>query len=253
MDSVGETLAKSGLHEKWIKGLRTEEINSFGHAALARLLKLTDLKPGATVLDAGCGTGTNTRWLADRGFGVTGADFSDFALEQARKASPELDYLKADLTALPFPSAGFDAIICIGVLMHIPAIGTALRELARVLKPGGWLIVAEVNPSAPETLLFRFLWSVSDHEMKRTEQGVEVWSETPSGPLMSRKTNGRWMTRFLAGRNLRLIRRMAGELTETYIYSGRLKPLLHRLNSFWFKLHGPAALAVSNYYLYRKG
>ena len=66
--SVPDTLSKPDIHRAWIENLRTDEVNTFGFAALERLLLQTDLRPGAALLDAGCGTGTNSVWLAKRGF-----------------------------------------------------------------------------------------------------------------------------------------------------------------------------------------
>ena len=124
--SVADTLSKPDVHRAWIETLRTDEVNAFGFAALERLLRRTDLKPGATVLDAGCGTGTNSVWLAERGFKVTGADFSEFALSEAKGEG--IDYRREDLTSLSFADASFDAVICIGVLMHIPEVEKALAS-----------------------------------------------------------------------------------------------------------------------------
>ena len=150
--SVPDTLSKPDIHRAWIENLRTDEVNTFGFAALERVLLQTDLKPDAAVLDAGCGTGTNSVWLAKRGFKVTAADFSEFALSEAEGEG--IDYRREDLTALSLEDASFDAVICIGVLMHIPDVEKALQELVRVLRPGGYLIIAEANANAPETYAF---------------------------------------------------------------------------------------------------
>jgi len=247
---VSDTLSKPDLHEEWIRNLRTDRINSFGFNALRRVIALTDLEPGSRVLDAGCGTGTNSRWLARQGFKVTGADFSDFALGQAKG---EVDYRHEDLTALTFPDAEFDADFCIGVLMHIPDVEKAFEELARVLKPGGWLVLAESNADAPETYVFRLYWTLAGkHVVKRQPQGVEVWSQTSAGPMLSRKASPKWLIRFAEQRGLELVRRMSGEFTELYAYGKLFRGVAHALNSLWFSLRGPPSVALGNYYLFRK-
>lgn len=255
--SVADTLSKSDVHRDWIENLRTDEVNRFGFAALERMLERTNLAAGAEVLDAGCGTGTNSRWLDERGFRVTGADFSEFALEEARAASHGIDYRREDLTRLSFPDGSFDAVACIGVLMHIPAIEDALRELVRVLRPGGWLLIAEANARAPETYLFRAYWRLRRRSIKvvRKPSGIEAWAETSAGPLLSRKTSARWLTRFLREAGMKRIRRTTGELTELYAYTSntRVRTLLHRLNELWFRLRGPPSVAIANYYLFTKG
>jgi len=250
--SVPDTLSKPDIHRAWIENLRTDEVNTFGFAALERLLLQTDLRPGAALLDAGCGTGTNSVWLAKRGFKVTGADFSEFALSEVEGEG--IDYRREDLTALSLEDASFDAVICIGVLMHIPDVEKALQELVRVLRPGGYLIIAEANANAPETYAFRAYWRIARRNIRvdRKACGVEVWSETAAGPLLSRKTSATWLTRFLGDRGMKLVTRTTGELTELYVYSGRIRKAVHRLNRLWFGLHGPPSLAVGNYYLFRK-
>ena len=194
--SVPDTLSKPDIHRAWIENLRTDEVNTFGFAALERVLLQTDLKPDAAVLDGGCGTGTNSVWLAKRGFKVTGADFSEFALSEAEGEG--IDYRREDLTALSLEDASFDAVICIGVLMHIPDVEKALQELVRVLRPGGYLIIAEANASAPETYAFRAYWRITRRNIRadRKACGVEV-QRTAAGPPLSRKTSATWLTRFL--------------------------------------------------------
>jgi SAM-dependent methyltransferase len=102
------------------------------------------LAPGATVVELGCGGGTDeTRALAAR-FRVTGVDLSKEQLARARKRVPEADYLHADLTTVEFALGSLDAVASFYVLNHAP------RELlaplfARVhawLRPGGLLLTA---------------------------------------------------------------------------------------------------------------
>jgi ubiquinone/menaquinone biosynthesis C-methylase UbiE len=250
--SVADTLSKPDVHRAWIENLRTDEVNAFGFAALERVLRRTDLKPGAKVLDAGCGTGTNSIWLAQQGFKVTGADFSDFALSEAKGEG--IDYRREDLTALRFENASFDAVFCIGVLMHIPDVEKALQELVRILRPGGHLIIAEANANAPETYAFRAYWKLARKgiRVERKLPGLEAWNDTSAGPLLSRKTSAAWLKRFLLDRGMKMISRTTGELTELYVYSGRIRKLIHGLNRLWFRLRAPPSLAIGNYYLFRK-
>jgi ubiquinone/menaquinone biosynthesis C-methylase UbiE len=254
--SVAATLTQATLHERWIDNLRTEEVQKFGFAALRRLLARTDLKAGDAVLDAGCGTGTNSRWLAAQGLNVTGADFSDFVLEQARARLDGIEYCHQDLTKLGFSNDSFDAVICVGVLMHIPEIEKALCEIVRVIRPGGWLIIAEANAWAPETYLFRGWWLLSrkDFEIVKGPRGVEVWAQTPVGPLLSRKMSPNWLTQFLASQGIHRISRTTGELTELYAYSSSkaARKILHKLNDIWLKIGGPPGMANANYYLFKK-
>lgn len=104
--------------------------------------------PPSRVLEVGCGTGTNTLWLAERGFEVLGVDISTRAIAKAKAKSAgasvefrELDFLTAELDAAPF-----DFVFDRGVL-HVfddaASRATFARHVARVLAPGGhWLSIA---------------------------------------------------------------------------------------------------------------
>ncbi len=97
-------------------------------------------KHGATkILDAGCGNGRNTRYIAKRGFSVQGADFSRVAIKQARRADPMTKYGLSDIRRLPYRKATFDVVICLHTIFHgrLADIQKASAELFRVTKPGG--------------------------------------------------------------------------------------------------------------------
>lgn len=140
--------------------------------------------------------------------------------------------------------------------MHIPAVENALAELVRVLRPGGALVIAECNASSPETYLFRLYWRMVSRDIRvcRKPQGIEVWSETPAGPLLSRKVSIGWLTDFLAKHGMKRCLRMTGELTELYVYVGNqlVRKLIHRLNTIWLRLRGFPSVALGNILVFRK-
>ena len=110
-------------------------------APLAALEEMArSLPPAAAVLDLGCGPGVPvTRWLARRGYTVTGVDISAQQLELARQQVPGATFLKADMAALDFPPATFDAVVAFYSIIHVPR-GEQPALLRRVhgwLKPGG--------------------------------------------------------------------------------------------------------------------
>jgi SAM-dependent methyltransferase len=102
--------------------------------------------PPGTVLDAACGTGRYAGMLADLGHEVIGVDQSGAMLDIARKKLPSARFLEGDLTALPLPGRSVDAVVCALALVHVPDLANALREFARVLRPGGRLVISDVHP-----------------------------------------------------------------------------------------------------------
>lgn len=99
----------------------------------------------ASILDFGCGTGEITRALAAAGYAVTGCDLSPGMIAGARAGTPvggpTFVVLEAACTpALPFADGQFDAVMSSSVFEYLPDPATQLRELRRVLRPGGWLV-----------------------------------------------------------------------------------------------------------------
>jgi len=109
------------------------------------------LKPGSHVLDAGCGSGRHLRALAKLpGLKIVGVDRNPADVDEAVKAlkkmpdalSTDYSVTCADITRLPFADGSFDCVICSEVLEHIPEHEAALKELVRVLKSRGTLVVS---------------------------------------------------------------------------------------------------------------
>ena len=97
--------------------------------------------PGPRVLNAGAGAGSFSQRLAENGFDVTSVDASSAAVEVLRgRVTGEV--ARADVTALPFADAAFDAAVLGEVLEHVEDDRGALEEVARVLRPGGVLAVS---------------------------------------------------------------------------------------------------------------
>lgn len=96
------------------------------------------------VLDAGCGTGRMSRYLADRGCDVEGVDLSPGMVEQARRAQPDLTFEVAPLTEVPHEDNTFDGVMLWYSTIHTPPTGQPAihEEAVRVLRPGGHLLVA---------------------------------------------------------------------------------------------------------------
>ena len=134
---------------------RTNTVLSFGQDRLwrrATRLALV-LRPGDTVLDLAAGTGVSTQELARSGAYAVGADISLGMLRAGRTAGRTVPLLAGDALALPFGDRVFDAVTISFGLRNVHDVPAALRELARVTRPGGRLVVCEF--SHPRAAAFR--------------------------------------------------------------------------------------------------
>lgn len=108
-----------------------------------RLLRLSRLRRGASILDLGCGRGAATAFLAGAGFKAVGIDQSAILLEEARKRRPDLTFVKGNATSIPFADGVFDAVLLECVLSVIPS-EEVLSECARVIHADGCLLISDV-------------------------------------------------------------------------------------------------------------
>jgi len=107
---------------------------------------LIDRIPIGRALDAACGSGRHTAYLVERGHDVSGVDASEDMLVQARGRLPHTDLRRGDLASLPIESSSIDLALCTLALTHCTELAAPLTELARVLRPGGRLIVSDLHP-----------------------------------------------------------------------------------------------------------
>ncbi|MFF1613714.1 class I SAM-dependent methyltransferase [Amycolatopsis sp. NPDC058278] len=107
---------------------------------------IVDALPVGVALDAACGTGRYAEFLARRGHRVIGVDGSPDMLARARTRVPPGEFLLGDLHRLPVADAGVDLVVCGLALTHVPALEPVLAEFARVLRPGGHLVIADMHP-----------------------------------------------------------------------------------------------------------
>lgn len=117
-----------------------------GYHALIDELEFSLIEPyarGRRVLEAGCGTGLLLERVDRIAAQSVGVDLSRGMLERARQRG--LTVVQGSVTALPFADASFDTVYSMKVLAHVPDIDTALREMTRVTKPGGHLVLEFYN------------------------------------------------------------------------------------------------------------
>jgi SAM-dependent methyltransferase len=117
-----------------------------------RALVPGDLR-GATVLDAGCGSGAQAEWLLDQGADVVGIDVSPRMIEEAeRRCAGRGRFLVADLAKpLPLEPGSLDGITCSLALHYVADWSVPLRSFAAGLRPGGWAVISLDHPFAPSS------------------------------------------------------------------------------------------------------
>ncbi len=131
------------------------------------LFPLADrLKPGSVILDAGCGSGRDLRWLKQRGFNVIGFERSPGLAELARKHA-ECEIMEGDFRAYDFSQISVDAILLIGALVHIPheEMLDVFENILHALRPEGHVLLSLKQGTGTKTAkdgrIF-YLWQDDD-------------------------------------------------------------------------------------------
>jgi demethylmenaquinone methyltransferase/2-methoxy-6-polyprenyl-1,4-benzoquinol methylase len=137
--------------------------------------------PGDRVLDACCGTGDLAVAAEQRGGRVVGLDFSVRMLERARPKSGTIEWVQGDALALPFADGEFDAATVGFGVRNLADLEGGLRELGRVLRPGGGLAVLEITrPSGILRPFFRLWFDVLVPLAGRVLPGGEAYTYLPA-------------------------------------------------------------------------
>jgi demethylmenaquinone methyltransferase / 2-methoxy-6-polyprenyl-1,4-benzoquinol methylase len=123
-----------------------------------RLTAQAAVRPGDRVLDACCGTGDLALEALKAGGDVVGFDFSERMLERARRKSDEVEWVQGDVTELPYEGGSFDAVTVGFGIRNVPELDAGLRELARVLRPGGRFGCLEITRPRGVLRPFFRLW-----------------------------------------------------------------------------------------------
>lgn len=160
---------------------------------------------GRDVLEVGCGTGLLLARIAAFARSAKGIDLSPGMLAHARARG--LDVAEGSATALPFPDASFDVVCSFKVLAHVREIDLALREMARITRPGGTVLAEFYNPRSLRALVKRF---------------------GPAGKISDRATEDRVFTRFDGPRDV----------------ERHLPPDLHVIGTRGVRIVTPAAAAL---------
>jgi SAM-dependent methyltransferase len=138
------------LADVWSATTDEGPFNGFLERPALRSLVPSSLS-GAAVLDAGCGSGAQARWLLDQGADVVGIDLSPRMIEEAkRRCGDEGRFFVADLSEpLPLEPASLDGITCSLALHYLHDWSVALRSFASALRPAGWAVISLDHPFGP--------------------------------------------------------------------------------------------------------
>ncbi len=251
-----ETYGASEIHHRWESVYRGNPVqDKFNNQLLDRLMGCLNLRPGALVLDAGCGTGDHAVRFARRGYQCVGVDISETVLKEAEKnilrkgLNSKISLVCQALEDLSLADDKFDVVHCRGVLMHIPHWERALEHLCRVLKPGGRIVIMEGNLTSLETAVVRFVRLIRTNESKmiRTPAGLEFWSEERAGPFVVRTANMAYLVKHLCINYITTTNIMSTEFWDINRFaSGALRNTIIRFNRLWFSLRLPAFLSSGN-------
>jgi methionine biosynthesis protein MetW len=120
---------------------------------IRKLLRLLEAEPPGRLLDVGCAGGELAALLATRGWRVEGAEAEPALVEAARARGVETRAVDLDRGALPWPDGAFDAAVAAEVIEHVIDTDHVLAEIARVLRPGGALVITTPNLASLENRL----------------------------------------------------------------------------------------------------
>ncbi len=133
----------AGMHQRWRE----------------RAVELARVGPGSRALDVATGTGDLAVALREAGADVVGCDFSEEMLERARQKAPSVQFEWADALQLPYEDDSFDAATVGFGARNFSDLGRGLSEMARVVRPGGRVVVLEITtPQKPPLSHFFSFW-----------------------------------------------------------------------------------------------
>jgi len=152
----------------------TRQAAQFAHSPAARneeiverILRLARLSPSDTALDVACGPGVLACALARHAGRATGIDLTPAMLDQARATQADagltnLQWDLGDVTAMPYPAGTFSAVTCRFAFHHFPEPLRVLREMRRVARPGGRIVVADSAPIPEKAGAFNAMEKLRD-------------------------------------------------------------------------------------------
>ena len=246
-----ETYASRRLHDAWESVYRgNPTVDRLNDRMMDRILACVAAPPNALFLDAGCGIGDHAVRIALRGYRCLGVDISAAVLREAKKSIADqglqsrISLVCQPLEELSLGDGTVDVVHCRGVLMHIPEWERALHHLCRVLRPGGKIVLLELNHRSLETRIVRLArrFRSSKSQIRNTDAGLEFWSEEQGLPFVVRNANTRYLADRLRSQGFGSMTPFATEFWDINRFpAGIIRSAVLRFNELWFRLRLPAA------------
>ena len=184
---------------------------------LSALLPLVEPRPGDRILDLGCAAGALTHFFSQYGATVTGIDSEPKAVERARSLFPDLQFEQADVAGLPQADHSIDKAVAGDLVEHLdePTLNAMLRELRRVLVPGGTLSIYTPNPR-------HLIERLKAHDFVLAQNPTHIGLRTSDQLVAALERNGfkidrvGWTPSFFP--LLRTVERLIGRFSQTFRY-----------------------------------
>ncbi|MEQ8763561.1 MAG: class I SAM-dependent methyltransferase [Planctomycetota bacterium] len=120
------------------------------------IVQALHVEQGGDFLDLACGTGNYTCAVSERGGRWTGIDISETMLDQARKKSERIAWIRGSADRLPFEDASFDGVLCTLAIHHFSELESPFREVARVLRSGPFVLFTSYPEQTASYWLHRY-------------------------------------------------------------------------------------------------
>jgi 2-polyprenyl-6-hydroxyphenyl methylase/3-demethylubiquinone-9 3-methyltransferase len=160
----------------WTPGAPFNALKTFNAPRFAFFDRFLTEWQGAAVLDVGCGGGLSCEFLAARGALVSGIDLSSKSIAAAAAHAGQqgyaIDYRQGRAEQLPYGDLQFDVVVCVDVLEHVSDLRQTLREIHRVLKPGGWFFFDTLNRTWKSRIVM--IW-LMEYLLRKIPQGLHDW------------------------------------------------------------------------------
>ena len=195
-------------------GPKYEGTRNEAHAFRIRLQRVCELleDPGSRTLDIGCGPGIMVEQLLESGSEAFGVDIAEGMISECEKSfsgNPNAHFSVGQIENLEFDDEFFDSVVCMGVVEYIADDDIAVKEMARVTKPGGQVIITVPNRLSPYRIWDRNVYRILSNSAKK---------------VIGRPKKGIWHKEYLEGRYRELLMSHGLVPTDVVYYSFKVMP-----------------------------